>query len=97
MMKHGSRSKTLKQNRSPSWFTNSQKVMDTNTGWKNHGQGILVMDYMPHKTTLTGIVCAAVPQNLKEAIMKNDDRRLQRVPHFFLTMLLYARHEKQQP
>jgi hypothetical protein len=38
--------------------------------------GILVMDYMTHKTSLTGIVCDAVPQNLKEATMKNDDRGL---------------------
>jgi hypothetical protein len=40
MIKHGSSSGTLKQNRSLSWFINSQKVMDTNTGWKNHGQGV---------------------------------------------------------
>jgi hypothetical protein len=39
MMKHGSSSGTLKQNRSPSWFTNSQEVRDTITGCKNNGLG----------------------------------------------------------
>jgi hypothetical protein len=50
---------------------------------------------MPYKVTITGDTCGAVLQNLKEAIM-NDDERSEEVSCFFMTILLHTSHEKQQ-
>ena len=61
-------------------------------------EGILLVDYMPPKTTITGDAYVAVLRNLKEAI--KDKRRGKLTGsvlllHDFTTRLLYTSHEKQ--
>lgn len=49
-------------------------------------EGILMIDYMPPKTTITGIYYAEVLRKLKKAIREKRPKKVRKKPYFFTTM-----------
>lgn len=58
-------------------------------------EGILPMEYLPHKAETVNDGYYAGLQKMKQAVKKNCQRNLQKVSCFFMTILLYTSHKMQ--
>ena len=55
----------------------TQEVSHSSVGWKSHGtilldcKGVLLVDYLPHKITMTGPHYSELLKNLRQAFTEN--------------------------